>query len=153
VLERGSDVVLAAHRTRVHGITVVTSRRSSSRLVRGPGGAYVVERFELREGEPATTALSYEGELGSDVLVAGAMIGGACRSDLDRGCRSELREDLRTGRRSVAALRPQDVSTAETQQGPVVTEAARARPEDRSEAMTWPRTFAPAVSSSPGRSL
>jgi len=30
-------------------------------------------------------------------------------------------------------LRPQDVSTAETQQGPVVTEAARARPEDRSD--------------------
>ena len=74
VLERGSDMVLAAHRTRLHGITVVTvetvrftaPERVDFRLVRGPV-AHVVERFELRDGSEAETELSYEGELGSDL--------------------------------------------------------------------------------------
>jgi hypothetical protein len=143
-------------------ITVVTvetvqftaAKRVDFRLVRGPV-AYVVERFELREREPATTALSYEGELGSDLLVAGAMVGGACRSDLDRGYRSELREDLRTGRRSVAGLAAagrihgRDTARPGGDRGP----PARGLKIAATQAMTWPRTFARAVSSSPGRSL
>jgi hypothetical protein len=74
VLERGSDMVLAAHRTPVHGITVVTvetvrftrPERVDFRLVRGPV-AFVVERFELREREDGGTDLLYEGQLGSDL--------------------------------------------------------------------------------------
>jgi hypothetical protein len=74
VLERGSDMVLASHRTRVHGITVVTVEtvrftppdRVDFRLVRGPV-AHVVEQFELRETGEESTELSYEGELGSDL--------------------------------------------------------------------------------------
>lgn len=74
VLERGSDMVLATHRTRVRGVTVVTvetvrftpPERVDFRLVRGPV-AHVVERFELRDGGKASTELSYEGELGSDL--------------------------------------------------------------------------------------
>jgi hypothetical protein len=74
VLERGSDMVLAAHRTRVRGITVVTvetvrftpPERVDFRLVRGPV-AHVVERFELRESGEAGTVLSYSGDLGSDL--------------------------------------------------------------------------------------
>jgi hypothetical protein len=74
VLERGSDMVLAAHRTRVRGITVVTvetvrftpPERVDFRLVRGPV-AFVLERFELREQEGGRTELVYEGRLGSDL--------------------------------------------------------------------------------------
>ena len=74
VLERGSDMVLAAHRTRVRGVTVVTvetvrftrPERVDFRLVRGPV-AFVVERFELREREGGATELLYEGRLGSDL--------------------------------------------------------------------------------------
>jgi polyketide cyclase/dehydrase/lipid transport protein len=74
VLERGSDMVLAAHRTRVRGISVVTvetvrftsPERVDFRLVRGPV-AHVVERFELHDTGKAGTELSYHGELGSDL--------------------------------------------------------------------------------------
>lgn len=67
-------MVLAAHCTRVHRISVVTvetvrftaPERVDFRLVRGPV-AYVVERFELRKPGAAKTELSYEGELGSDL--------------------------------------------------------------------------------------
>jgi hypothetical protein len=78
VLERGSDMVLAAHRTRVRGITVVTvetvrftpPERVDFRLVRGPV-VHVVERFELRASGEAGTELSYDGELGSDLWCLG----------------------------------------------------------------------------------
>ncbi len=74
VLERGSDMVLAAHRTRVRGIAVVTvetvrftrPERVDFRLVRGPV-AFVVERFELRDRQGGGTELSYQGRLGSDM--------------------------------------------------------------------------------------
>ncbi|MGH2685740.1 MAG: SRPBCC family protein [Actinomycetota bacterium] len=74
VLERGTDMVLAAHRTHVRGITVVTvetvrftrPERVDFRLVRGPV-AFVVERFELHERDGGGTELSYEGRLGSDL--------------------------------------------------------------------------------------
>lgn len=83
VLERGSDMVLAAHRTRIRGITVVTvetvrftaPERVDFRLVRGPV-AHVVERFELRDDGKAGTQLSYEGELGSDLWWLGRWWGG-----------------------------------------------------------------------------
>ncbi|MFV0132032.1 SRPBCC family protein [Streptomyces sp. HMX87] len=79
VLEQGSDMVLAAHRTPVAGgrltaTTVETVRftrpeRIDFRLVRGPVPA-VTETFELTEEGPGTR-LVYRGELGADLWTLG----------------------------------------------------------------------------------
>ncbi|GAA4129477.1 hypothetical protein GCM10022285_17120 [Streptomyces tunisiensis] len=79
VLEQGSDMVLAAHRTPVAGgrltaTTVETVRftrpeRVDFRLVRGPVPA-VTESFTLTEHESGTR-LVYEGELATDLWRAG----------------------------------------------------------------------------------
>ncbi|MFD7408965.1 SRPBCC family protein [Streptomyces sp. NPDC059866] len=78
VLERGGDMVLAAHHTPLGGrwkaVTVETVRftrpeRVDFRLVRGPV-PYVVESFTLTERDGATRLL-YEGELGTDLWRAG----------------------------------------------------------------------------------
>jgi hypothetical protein len=83
VLERGSDLVLAAHYTPIRGrlgaTTVETVRfsrpdRVDFRLVRGPV-PYVVETFRLRDRHE-TTLLEYEGELGTDLWQLGARWGG-----------------------------------------------------------------------------
>jgi len=83
VLERGEDVVLAAHFTRAYGLTATTVEtvrfeppdRVHFRLVRGPV-PHVVETFELRElgGE---TELEYTGELGTDLWLLGSLWGAA----------------------------------------------------------------------------
>ena len=82
VLERGSDMVLAAHHTPIRGrlraTTVETVRftrpdRVDFRLVRGPV-PYVVETFRLRDLHE-TTLLEYEGELGTDLWQLGARWG------------------------------------------------------------------------------
>jgi hypothetical protein len=75
VLERGSDMVLAAHHTPVAGgrltaTTVETARfsrpeRVDFRLVRGPV-PHVVEAFVLSDHESGTR-LAYEGVLGTDL--------------------------------------------------------------------------------------
>jgi hypothetical protein len=74
VLERGSDMVLAAHRTPIRGRLVATTvetvrftrpERVDFRLVRGPV-PQVVEGFVLSEAE-AGTRLEYDGELGTDL--------------------------------------------------------------------------------------
>lgn len=74
VLERGSDMVLAAHRTPIRGRLVATTvetvrftrpEQVNFRLVRGPV-AHVVERFVLSESG-AGTRLEYDGELGTDL--------------------------------------------------------------------------------------
>jgi hypothetical protein len=86
VLERGSDMVLATHRTpvrsplpgrRLVAVTVETVRfrppeRIDFRLVRGPV-PYVVETFTLTEdpGHPGGTRLTYTGEIGADLWRAG----------------------------------------------------------------------------------
>ncbi|MFI2367968.1 SRPBCC family protein [Streptomyces sp. NPDC018833] len=79
VLERGSDLVLAAHHTPVAGgrltaTTVETVKftrpeRVGFRLVRGPVPA-VVESFELSERGPGTR-LEYTGEMGTDLWALG----------------------------------------------------------------------------------
>ena len=81
VLERGSDMVLAAHYTKVGRLTATTvetvrfeqPQRISFRLLRGPV-PHVVERFELN---PATegTELEYIGEARRRPLAVGAMVG------------------------------------------------------------------------------
>ena len=82
VLERGSDMVLAAHHTQLGNgrvaTTVETVRfdrpgRIDFRLVRGPV-PHVVEQFLLRDRDGATT-LDYTGELGTDLWAAGTWWG------------------------------------------------------------------------------
>ncbi|MGH8775838.1 MAG: SRPBCC family protein [Jiangellaceae bacterium] len=74
VLERGADMVLAAHRTPVRGRLVATTvetvrlsrpDRVDFRLVRGPV-PYVVERFTL-DAEGGATTVTYDGDLGTDL--------------------------------------------------------------------------------------
>lgn len=78
VVERGTDLVLAAHRTPVRRGLVATTLetvrfsrpdRVDFRLVRGPV-PHVVEHFLLRPREGGTT-LEYGGELGADFWGAG----------------------------------------------------------------------------------
>ena len=80
VLERGSDLVLAAHFTRVApGLTVTTvetvrferPHRISFRLVKGPV-PHVLEHYQLRPSETGT-AFDYRGELGTDLWALGAL--------------------------------------------------------------------------------
>jgi hypothetical protein len=84
VLERGSDMVLAAHRTpvsrRLVATTVETVRftrpeRVDFRLVRGPV-PHVIEQFLLTE-QPFGTRLEYTGELGTDLWQVGQWWGSA----------------------------------------------------------------------------
>lgn len=73
VLERGADMVLAAHRTPVAGGMVTTTVETvrfdrphsvAFRLLRGPV-PHVVERFSLEEMS-GSTRLEYTGEMGTD---------------------------------------------------------------------------------------
>jgi uncharacterized protein YndB with AHSA1/START domain len=82
VIERGADLVLAAHFTRVApGLTVTTvetvrferPHRISFRLLKGPL-PHVLERYELRPSETGT-AFEYRGELGTDLWALGAVWG------------------------------------------------------------------------------
>jgi Polyketide cyclase / dehydrase and lipid transport len=83
VLERGDDLVLAAHFTRAYGLTATTvetvrfepPERVHFRLVRGPV-PHVVERFVLHES-PEGTELEYSGELGTDLWWLGHAWGAA----------------------------------------------------------------------------
>jgi hypothetical protein len=78
VLQAGSDMVLAAHRTPIRGRLVATTvetvrftrpQRIDFRLVRGPV-PHVVEEFLLTERDGGTE-LTYRGELGADLGHAG----------------------------------------------------------------------------------
>jgi hypothetical protein len=82
VLERGSDMVVAAHRTPIGWGMVATTVESvrflrpatvSFRLLRGPV-PHVVEQFALSE-DPGGTRLDYTGELGTDFASLGAWWG------------------------------------------------------------------------------
>jgi len=74
MLERGTDLVLAAHRTQVRGRLVATTvetvkfdrpERVAFRLVRGPV-PHVIERFQLTEHQGGTQ-LAYDGEIAADL--------------------------------------------------------------------------------------
>jgi hypothetical protein len=82
VLERGTDMVLAAHRTPLRGSLVATTvetvrftppDRVDFRLVRGPV-PYVVEEFVLTEDEGGTR-LTLRGDLGTDLWALGSWWG------------------------------------------------------------------------------
>jgi hypothetical protein len=78
VLERGSDMVLAAHHTQVGRRTVTTvetvrftpPERVDFRLVRGPV-PHVLESYELRAAATGTELL-YRGEIGADLWALGS---------------------------------------------------------------------------------
>lgn len=102
VLERGSDMVLAAHFTSVAGgliaTTVETVRfeppaRIAFRLVRGPV-PHVHETFELRESDGGTT-LEYRGELGSDFWRVGQWWGRLVARSWEHAVEQSL-ADIRT---------------------------------------------------------
>lgn len=85
VLERGTDMVLAAHRTSLpaglHATTVETVRferpdRITFRLARGPVPD-VRETFELRALGSDATVLTYRGELSADLWMLGRVWGAA----------------------------------------------------------------------------
>ena len=82
VLERGSDMVLAAHFTNLdRGVTAPTvetvrferPERIAFRVVRGPV-PHVVETYELRESN-GETDFEYRGELGTDLWALGELWG------------------------------------------------------------------------------
>lgn len=112
VLDRGRDMVLAAHRTKVGRLTTVTvetvtftpPERIGFRLVRGPV-PFVVEEFVLRELDGgALTELEYSGELGTDGWAVGAAWGDRVARRWEAVVARSL-ADLKTAAQDVAALR------------------------------------------------
>lgn len=82
VIERGQDLVLAAHRTPIRGRLVATTietvkftdgQRIDFRLLRGPV-PHVTETFTITP-TPAGCALAYDGEIGTDLGPVGAWWG------------------------------------------------------------------------------
>jgi Polyketide cyclase / dehydrase and lipid transport len=114
VLQRGEDLVLAAHHTRMYGLTATTletvrfepPERVHFRLVRGPV-PHVVEQFALHESG-AGTELEYSGELGTDLWGLGAVWGAAVAREWETTVEASLaavkaEAERRAGR---AARRP-----------------------------------------------
>lgn len=98
VLERGADMVLAAHFTTTPWIkttTIETVRferpeRVTFRLVRGPV-PYVTETFDLRPTADGTE-LEYRGELGTDLWRLGAWWGDLVAETWERTVEQSLNE-------------------------------------------------------------
>jgi hypothetical protein len=97
VIERGADLVLAAHFTPVApGLRVTTvetvrferPHRVSFRLVKGPV-PHVAERYELRASESGT-AFEYRGELGTDLWALGSIWGAVVAASWERTVASSL---------------------------------------------------------------
>lgn len=92
VLDRGKDLVLAAHFTPIPGGLVATTvetvhfdppQRISFRLVRGPV-PYVTETFELRNGNDGGTDFVYTGEMGTDLWALGRWWGNVVATAWER---------------------------------------------------------------------
>ena len=112
VLERGSDLVLAAHHTPLRNgrtaTTVETVRftrpsRVDFRLVRGPV-PHVLETFALAE-TGGTTRLAYAGELGTDFWALGGWWGERVAAVWEAAVRQSF-ESVRTEAERQAASRP-----------------------------------------------
>jgi hypothetical protein len=97
VVERGSDMVLAAHFTPLGwGVTATTletvrferPERVAFRLLRGPV-PHVVETYELRETD-AGTELEYRGELGTDLWGLGRWWGAVVAGPWERTVEESL---------------------------------------------------------------
>jgi Polyketide cyclase / dehydrase and lipid transport len=112
VIERGADLVLAAHFTRVAPRLTVTTvetvrferpHRISFRLVKGPV-PHVVERYELRAGATGT-AFEYRGELGTDLWALGGFWAAVVGPSWERTVATSL-EGVRAEAERRAARRP-----------------------------------------------
>lgn len=97
VLERGSDLILAAHHTPVaYGLKATTVEtvgfeppgRIAFRLVRGPV-PHVKETFDLQEVD-GVTELLYSGELGTDLWSLGAAWGSVVARSWERTVAASL---------------------------------------------------------------
>jgi hypothetical protein len=96
VLERGEDIVLAAHFTRAYGLTATTvetvhlerPERVRFRLVRGPV-PHVLETFDLSDADGGTE-LRYSGELGTDLWLLGSLWGAAVARTWEATVRESL---------------------------------------------------------------
>jgi polyketide cyclase/dehydrase/lipid transport protein len=97
VIERGADLVLASHFTRVApGLKVTTvetvrferPERISFRLVKGPV-PHVLERYELRTSDTGT-AFEYAGELGTDLWALGSWWGAVVAPSWERTVAASL---------------------------------------------------------------
>src|ERR671934_1319275 len=102
VIERGADLVLAAHFTPVApGLTVTTvetvrferPHRISFRLVKGPV-PYVVERYDLQPRNSGTD-FAYTGELGTDLWRLGTWWGDGVAPSWEQTVATSL-ESVRT---------------------------------------------------------
>lgn len=111
VLERGSDMVLAAHRTPVGGrltaITVETvtfdpPREIRFRLLRGPV-PFVEETFTFTEHDHATTTLIYQGTLGTDLWAVGQAWGRLVGSSWEDAVAKSLAEIKQASERATGA--------------------------------------------------
>jgi hypothetical protein len=113
VVERGSDMVLAAHHTPIRrglvATTVETVRfdrpnRVDFRLVRGPV-PHVVEHFLLHPRDGGTT-LEYGGELGADLWAAGRWWGEQVARKWEATVRASFTGIQREAERRTARRRP-----------------------------------------------
>lgn len=113
ILERGSDMVLAAHRTVVRGPLVATTVETvrftrpvqiDFRVTRGPV-PYVVEQF-LLTAHAGHTRLEYTGELGTDLWAIGARWGDVVAAPWEGAVRTTFAAvKVEAERRRVAAER------------------------------------------------
>lgn len=112
VLERGSDMVLAAHRTPVRGGLVATTvetvrftrpERVDFRLTRGPV-PHVVEQFVLDEHNRGTR-LSYRGELGTDLWALGVRWGDVVATPWEQAVRQTFDAVQKEAERRARAAR------------------------------------------------
>lgn len=99
ILERGTDMVLAAHRTPIRGRLVATTVETVRlvrpdhvhfRLTRGPV-PFVLEQFVLCESG-AGTQLSYTGELGTDLWSVGQRWGDVVAGPWERAVAASFAE-------------------------------------------------------------
>jgi uncharacterized protein YndB with AHSA1/START domain len=112
VLERGADLVLAAHFTPVApGLKVTTvetvhferPQRISFRLIKGPV-PHVLEHYDLRASDRGT-AFVYRGELGTDLWALGAVWAGVVAPSWEHTVANSL-EDIRVEAERRADRRP-----------------------------------------------
>lgn len=117
VVERGADMVLAEHFTRIGRLTATTletvrferPHRVFFRLVRGPV-PHAAEQFLLRETD-AGTELEYRGELGTDLWALGRWWGERVARRWEAAVRSSLEAvkaeaERRAGRGQAGEARP-----------------------------------------------
>ena len=120
VLERGEDMALAEHYTRVGPLVTTTletvrferPERVHFRLLRGPV-PYVVEAVELRETDEGTR-LDYSGGLGADLWLLGTLWGAAVARPWEATVRASLDAVAAEAERRAAAVNPRGAAAYRT---------------------------------------